>query len=91
MNSCSEGDKLSSGKAASLKSLVGPMLIQNCLLVPQIIGVSVSCILCPSGLAPWCRKSSGAGGEANQSFWDTMTVLTWYSPLADKPNEPQLS
>lgn len=91
MSSCSKWGKLSSGKAASLKSLVGPMLFQNCLLLPQNIGVSVSCIPCWSGLAPWCSKSSGAVGKAKQSFWDSITVFTWYCLPADKSNGPHLS
>lgn len=67
------------------------MLLHNCLLVPQFLGVSVGCIQCWSGLAPWCKKTSGAVGEAKQRFWDSVTVLTWYCLLADKPNEPQFS
>lgn len=43
MNSCPAWSQLSSGEATSLKSLDGPMLVQNCLLVPQTLGVCVSC------------------------------------------------
>lgn len=88
MNNCSEWGKLSYGKAASLKSLVGPMF-QNCLLVPQIIGVSVNYV--DQVWLHGAKKSSGVVGEAKQSFWDSITVLTWYCHLLDKPNEPQLS
>lgn len=45
VNSCSEWGKLSSGKAASLKSFVGSMCFQNCLLLPRIIGVSAAFLL----------------------------------------------